>query len=361
MDPETQATTPEHVTTDAEFAAAFNEASGHDEVPAQAAAERSGQIPGELPEAVANAGQTEAVAAEQQLNGGDQAAAGMDLDAALSADAQAESTAGTEEGDGEDKAAELAAREAELAAREQKLKSWEGRLKALARSRGEPDVPPADAGATDAEPADAGSDEGADAATQEIESIADATEQSGDSALAEAAEQLAEKVEDAEITPDEARRILAEDFGDGFIKLLEVISRETASQHAAKSVEELKTSALSEIDKLKNAYQRSHFKMIAQSHPDFREVAQTPEFKQFVSEAPEREQIVQAGDAWDIVALLNDFKGRSQTINPTASAEPDDDLANAELESDVVQATGGIQLPASPEAATSYEDAWAKF
>lgn len=347
MDP-TQETQP---TADAQFADAFNEMAG----PSQSGEEAPGTIPGELPPEVADAAGTDGAdidaAAQSVVDAPDQATGGMDLTAAAAAD---------EGGAGEPAAAAMDAdaRMQEIRQHEQRLKSWEGRLRAEARKQGKPETPMEDglnAGAGPGAAADAGT--GADV----IEEVANAAEQNGDASLAAAADELAEKVENAEITVQEARKILAEDFGDSFLNLIELLVRDSSSKHAGDAIGSLQTSTSAEIASIKNAYQRNHFKQIQAAHKDFREVAATPEFKTFADADPARKAVIDGGDAFDVIELLDQFKQQGQTIDPhadkVASQQASADVDGAE----VVRATGGINLPATPTSDQSYEAAWAQL
>ena len=337
----TQNTNTDNASADAQFADAFNEMTGKAGA-AQAPGEVDAEITAELPADVSDAG-----AGAEADDGAAQAGAtegGLDVQAAVDAQEQGGEAAAAAPAD------DMAARMEEMRKTEQRLKSWEGRLKAQARQQGLPQDP--------SDPAYADKPEGQDA-DDEMEDVAKAAEAMGDTALADAAEALAEKVDDAEITPDEARRILAEDFGDSFLSLIDVLVRNAASKQAGDALGEFKTSTSAEIETIKNAYLRNHFKQIQRAHSDFKEVAGSPEFKAFLDEDPTRQEIAAGGDALDVVDLLDQFKAQAKKIDATASDETmaTDDTEGAEA----VRATGGINLPATPTKDQSYEEAWNTF
>lgn len=271
-------------------------------------------------------------------------AAGLDLEEAL--EEQAESvdpaqaeTSAVEAAEGEDA---LAATEemdgpasnpvdpaaSDLEKERQRLKSWEGRLKAL------------------------------DAQLK-------AREQSGDSGVA--ADGAAPDVEAAtaamETQPiDEVMATLAEDFGDDFVAALTQVIESRAAEIAGKVADEKVSAVAGNVDQLVASLTddkaRNHFETIADAHPDFMEVAQSPEFKQWVEslgdKAEQAQAIIQGGSSRQVVKLLDEFKAASQAPQEDA---PDAAMMAAQS----VKGRGGMRLPAKPKVSDDYEAAWNSF
>ena len=73
-------------------------------------------------------------------------------------------------------------------------------------------------------------------------------------------------------------------------------------------------------------------------HPDWRQVASTPEFQNFLAESPYRVKLFQAADKYDFDAaetlfgIYNDLKGRKQQVVDDAQQRRNDQLTDASLE-----------------------------
>lgn len=197
----------------------------------------------------------------------------------------------------------------------QRLKSWEGRLKAReAELKAKEQTP---AGAPDVETA---------VAVMESQPI------------------------------DEVMATLAEDFGDDFVAALNQVIEARASEIASKVADEKVGAVAGNVDQLISSLTderaRNHFEMISDAHPDFMDVAQMPEFRQWVeSQGEQAKAAVQNGSARQVIKLLNDFKSAGQ------GAEPDAAMMAAQS----VKGRGGMRLPAKPEVADDYEAAWNSF
>ena len=113
----------------------------------------------------------------------------------------------------------------------QRLKSWEGRLKAMEAK-------------LKAAGADAKEEQGEEPVSQKAEAMAEAIEQSADQADtpadADALQNLADQVESGDITPEEAMKVMSSDFGDDFVKMIEVITAAKAKDIAMKAVDEMR-------------------------------------------------------------------------------------------------------------------------
>lgn len=326
----------------ADFATAFEEAAGPDEAEdrgEKAAQEEAGAKPNNA-EAAEGLNLDAAVAESQAADGGQPAAA-------ASKDTQEQQLPDPDPASQTDPATEAGD---DAKKREARLKSWEGRLKAMARAKGLPEDPDDPAYAEKA----AGSESEANA--EALEKVADDAQANGNEALAQAAEEVADQVERAQITPEEARKILTEDFGAGFTDLLMAAMGGAGSQKHGEELESLRKSTSDEISQLKNAAQRNHYKTIERAHKDFREVAQSPEFKEFLSQNPAHQQVADSGDAFDAIELLDAFKAAQKTMPSQETGETTtDDLEDADV---AVQATGGLRLPAEPAKDQSFENAW---
>jgi hypothetical protein len=239
----------------------------------------------------------------------------------------------------------------------QRLKSWEGRLKAM-----EAKLKAA----------------GADQPDEQKAAVSDAIEQAADAAdtpaEAESVEQIAEQVEDGTITPEQAMKQLAEDFGEDFVKMIEAIAvakaKEAGGAAASERFGELSKTVDEVIADIVDTKARSHFEMIADRHPDFQDVGASEEFKAYVEALPEGQkaqamQVIANGSAKQIIKLLDGFKS-------SATAAPSEELTQAAGESIVDEATeeqmdaaegvrsSGMKLPEQPKSG-GYEDAWSEF
>ncbi len=236
----------------------------------------------------------------------------------------------------------------------QRLKSWEGRLRAM-----------------EAKLKAAGADQPGEqkaAVSDAIEQAADAADTPADS---ENIEQIAEQVEDGTITPQQAMKQLAEDFGEDFVKMIEAIAvakaKEAGSSAASEKFGELSKTVDEVIADIVDTKARSHFEQIADRHPDFQEVGASEEFKAYIEALPENQkgqamEVISSGSAKQIVRLLDGFK-------KSATAAPAEELTEAAGESIVDAATeeqmdaaegvrsSGMKLPEQPKS-SNYEDAW---
>lgn len=162
--------------------------------------------------------------------------------------------------------------------------------------------------------------------------------------------------EAAGMSPDEAMSKLAEDFGPEFVEMIKVIASGIAETAAAK----VATETVGTVDRdvkdiiahLQDAGQKAHFKEIAKAHPDFMDVAASPEFKAWSDARPDENkasemEILEKGSADQVIKLLDEYK---------ASAGQDED--NGEDAAEGVR-SGGIMLPETPQAGSDdYEAAW---
>lgn len=260
--------------------------------------------------------------------------------------------------DGEDLATDASdgqaapAANADIEKERQRLKSWEGRLKKM---QAELEAKNADK-AANAEPS---SD------TPVADAIEEVAAETPNSELAEAAEQVAEQVQNGELTPEQAMKQLSEDFGEDFVRMIEVIAKAGASKAAAEKVGELDKAVNEIIADITDTKARTHFETIAAKHPDFNDIGQSAEFKSYIGSLPEAdkadaERVVSSGSAKEIIALLDGFKSSQQNDDdPTPTPDP---VVDAQMDAAEGVRSSGMALPDQPKPASdSYEDAWKEF
>ena len=217
----------------------------------------------------------------------------------------------------------------------QRLKSWEGRLKAR-----EAELKAAGYEMSNGE--------------EPGESI---MEEMGESDMQETGEEMAEKAKD--MSPDDALKMLANDFGEDFAKMLSTVidaKVAQASSSMGQSVDEI-------ISDIVDTKARNHFEAIAERHPDFMDVSASPDFTAYVDAMPEEGKaeamrVIEGGTAREICKMLDVFKAATaQPAGATAAdAGNDDDMDAAEG----VRSTG-MRLPTQPSASKDYAAAWEEF
>ena len=277
----------------------------------------------------------------------------------------------------------------------QRKKSWEGRLRAeekrlkelaaeLEAKKGgaaaapgtptEPEVP-------DADDSSAAPSADAQATADALEQVAATTEDAG---TAQRADELAEAVEDGSMSPEQAMKILSEDFGEDFVKMIRAIAGAEGRTAATKEVGALRGDVEGVISTIADSKTREHFEAIAEAHPDFNDVGQSEAFKAWAAEDPARSQIANGGSARQIIRMLNEFKAAAPAAPapaddpapPAADADADageaaqatsllpdnEDVTDDELDAaeGVRSSNAGMQLPKEPGSG-SYEEAWESF
>lgn len=281
-------------------------------------------------------------------------AAGLDIEEALEeqaeqADGEAPESAAAEAAEGEDAPAAAPAEEGIDASTEgatpemsegdqsaagmdikkemQRLKSWEGRLKARE--------------------AELNAKEASASAQSAMDGAAEVSQQAIETAVA--------AMESQPI--DEVRATLAEDFGDDFVAALDKLIESRAAEIAGKVADEKVGAVAGNVDQLVSSLTderaRNHFEMIADAHPDFMEVAQLPEFQQWLeSKGEEAKTTAITGTARQVIKLLSEFK---------AASEQDPEPDAAMMAAQTVKGRGGMRLPTKPEVSNDYEAAWNSF
>lgn len=170
----------------------------------------------------------------------------------------------------------------------------------------------------------------------------------------EAGESPAE--ESGEGTPplDEAIATLGRDFGDEFVKMIQVIARGEAQNAAGETVGEVGKTVEAIIEAMNDTNQREHFEKIYDAHPDFMEISKSPAFIEWISQNPEKQQTVESGSAREINALLTEFKASQQA--PADEQTPPEGMDAAEG----VRSTG-LRIPEAPQQSDDFKSAWDEF
>lgn len=238
------------------------------------------------------------------------------------AEAVAEPTMGEEPGQAEPVQPQGMSKE------EQRLKSWEGRLKARVaelKAAGHA-VDGDDAGESDAQEADeSGGEQQAEAEVQKLQGM----------------------------SPDEALKTLANDFGEDFASMLATIIDAKVAQASGvmgQSVDDI-------INDIVDTKAKAHFETIADRHPDFMDVAGSGEFKGYIEAMPEADKaqarrVIEAGSAREINKLLDTYKQAGAKSAPADEARMD--------AAEGVRSTG-MRLPTQPGASSDYAAAWDEF
>lgn len=256
-------------------------------------------------------------------------------------------------GTGSGEPAQNAAPALDIEKETQRLKSWEGRLKALeAKLKA--------SGST----AETESAEG-----EALEDVGEQAEAEGKPDLAEAAEQASDMVEAGQMSATEAMRQLADDFGEEFVRMIEAIAtakaREAGAAAAGEKVGEISKSVDEIIADIVDTKTRTHFERIADAHPDFNEIGQSPEFSAWIQNMPEdkradAERVVQGGSAKEIIKLLDGFKASAATATEQAPTQTDP-AVDAAMDAAEGVRSSGLKLPEEPTRSDDYKEAWSEF
>lgn len=224
----------------------------------------------------------------------------------------------------------------------QRQKSWEGRLRAR-----EEELARREAALKALAPSEP---------TEGLEDAAEQLEDAGEPEKAKAVEQAADAIESGEMTAEQAMKVLADDFGPEFVRMIEAIAASKAEAAgrtiAERAAGELGQSVQSIIDNIVDDRERRHFEAIADAHPDFAEISENPEFAEFAKSYQDGERIASEGSAREINKMLSDFK-KSRQQEPQ---KPDPAVEAAEG-----VRSSGLRLPTAPTQADGYEEAWKDF
>jgi hypothetical protein len=257
----------------------------------------------------------------------------------------------------------------------QRLKSWEGRLRKIeADLKAKADAAAASKGVESNGPVNDGTNTESQTADA-IEGVADKADANGDGAMAEAAHEAADKVESGEMTPEQAMKQLAEDFGEDFVRMIEVIAKSHAMAAGANAATEKVGQVSKAVDDIIAAISddkaRTHFEKIHDAHPDFMEIGKSQGFTDYIASLPEAEQaeakrVAERGSARDIIKLIGAYKASQKDETPEEVAAEEKPAADPVVDAQMDAAEGvrssGMQLPTEPKVGgDSYEDAWKEF
>ena len=178
----------------------------------------------------------------------------------------------------------------------------------------------------------------------------------------EAVEDAMEKVDSGELTFEQAMQTLESDFGPDFTKMLSVIAKRIGGEVADERASAVRGELDGVVNELRSEKEKSHYESISEAHPDFMDVAASPEFKSYVDALPGSEQeaaigVINGGSAKQINALLSAYKAKGQ-VNAEPAAEPVDESAMDAAEG---VRSAGLKIPEKPAKADDYEAAWADF
>lgn len=225
----------------------------------------------------------------------------------------------------------------------QRMKSWEGRLKAREaelKAREE-------AMSKTDEPMEPGESPAVEAA---------------EPGVTEAVEDAVESVQNGEMSIEQALSGLADTFGEDFTKMLGVLIEKKASEIAGKTADDRFGKVKGEIDGLASEIvadkANNHYESIADAHPDFMDVAASPEFKSYVdglepTMQAKASKVIQSGSARQIVKLLDDYKKTMKKIDA-----PQEDPAMDAAEG---VRSKGLKIPEKPAASEDFAEAWNSF
>jgi hypothetical protein len=233
----------------------------------------------------------------------------------------------------------------------QRQKSWEGRLKAKEAELKARE----DALKGSAKPEESTAEMKADGDTP--------AEEAAEPAVTEKLEEVAEQVKSGDMSTEEAMKTLSSDFGEDFVKMLNVLIEAKSGEVASKTADEKVGAVSGKLDgligELVDDKAKSHFESISEAHPDFMEVGESPEFKAYVDALPATEKehalnVIGSGSAGAINKLLTVYKKSKEA--PTQE-KPDESAMDA---AEGVRGKA-IKLPDHPDKSEGYEEAWNQF
>jgi hypothetical protein len=139
-------------------------------------------------------------------------------------------------------------------------------------------------------------------------------------------------------TYDEAVSSLTGDFGEDFVKLIQVVAQGATKGEVETSTADLRDKIDGITEGVKGAFGQLHKEMISSVHDDFEQVAGSEEFRAYIESLPEAEkakamQVIEQGTAREIVNLLTAFK-------KTLTTEGND---NARYDSAALDAAAGVR------------------
>jgi hypothetical protein len=103
--------------------------------------------------------------------------------------------------------------------------------------------------------------------------------------------------------------------------------------------------AVSPAPESSSAATEEHFRLIYEAHPDTDSIVTNPAFTYWGEADPERQRIIKAGTAPEVIALFNEYKKHNSRSNTTRTAQPYSG-----------QASGGYSQPCEYKQVMSNED-----
>jgi hypothetical protein len=206
---------------------------------------------------------------------------------------------------------------------EQRLKSWEGRLKARQAELDAREAAMGSSDANDEQGSEPMGEEGAGGGDQ-------AGEGEGGGG-------------------DDPAAVLADDFGQDFVEQITRLIKKVAQECGGMDprVDQV-------IEALQNERLNNHFNTIAQTHADFMDVVESPEFAAWKGEQPDQDrlqQVIDSGSARQIIDMLTAFK------NATKKTDSQDYHEDALDAAEGVRSSG-LTLPKEPAASDDFAKAW---
>ncbi len=190
-----------------------------------------------------------------------------------------------------------------------------------------------------------------EAALAEREASGVAGGQPGDAqeATEAAAEQATEIVQQSG-SFEEAIARLSEDFGSEFVQLIQAVAAKAGGDAVASKSSEV----MDAIDALKEASSvrdtNEHFEYIADQHPDYTDLIESPEFSAWLEANPDHQATCEHGNKRAVVKMLSAFKKSQEEATNGGSDDGLDDAAGVR--------SSGLALPETKPKASGFEDAW---
>lgn len=222
----------------------------------------------------------------------------------------------------------------------QRLKSWEGRLKKQAAEQ------------------KAREDAMAAAEAARLSASTTATDETPSNTAEQSVADVANQVADGTLTPAQAMQQVSADFGEDFVKMIQVMVAAQAAEASGKVIAEVKGKVDGIAQHIASDAELKHFERIETAHPDFNQIRVSPEFAAFVEQADsDLQRIANGGTAKEVIQLLKTYKTAQQAAakKATPPAEPDGVDAAAG-----VRSSGGMKLPAETTGSDNYADAFAE-
>lgn len=151
---------------------------------------------------------------------------------------------------------------------------------------------------------------------------------------------------------DDPAAVLADDFGPDFVEQITRLIKQVA-QECGPGMDPRVDQV---IEALQNERLNNHFNTIAQTHADFMDVVESPEFAAWKGDQPEQDrlqQVIDGGSARQIIDMLTAFKdSKKRADNPDYHGDED------ALDAAEGVRSSGLSLPQEPAASDDFAKAW---